>query len=159
MINEAKNWNGKFLIKVIDGKTKEVKREDIVYNRILDQALEEMARGILEGNCDLEIKYLSVGTATATIYNTTTNMGSETFRTYKALDSTVTAVGEVKNVFYILNNEAEFYIREIGVWAGSTATTTVGTGKLLSYISWIYDKATKDEEIQIIRYDSFNRSV
>lgn len=158
-IRESKNWKGKYLIKVIDSKTKKVVKEDIVFNRILDQALNEMAKGLIEGSCDLEIKYLSLGTSTATIYNTTTNMGSETFRTAKAVSSTLSNVGEVQNVFYVLNTEAKFSIKEIGIWAGSTATSTIGTGKLLSYISWVYDKTSKDEEIQIIRYDSFNRSV
>ena len=158
MIRENNNWNGKYVIKRINAKTREVIKEEIIYNRILDTALNEMANALYDGSNDIVIGYLGVGTTTASIYNTTTSLGSETFRTAISVDSTVSNIGEVKNVFYILSTEAKFHVREMGIYAGSTATSTIGTGKLISIISWDSDRTIVDEEVQITRYDSFNRS-
>jgi hypothetical protein len=157
-INENNNWNGKYCIKRINAKTKEVIKEEIIYNRILNTALDEMAKALYDGSDDLVVGYLGVGTTTASVYNTTTSLGSETFRTAAAIAATISNIGEVKNTFYLLNTEAKFHIREMGIYAGSTATVTIGTGKLISIISWDYDKTSVDEEVQITRYDSFNRS-
>lgn len=148
-------WKGKYEIKVLEnGK---VVKEDVIYNRILDQALTEMGKALYDGSNDCVVNYLALGTDTATLLNTVTSLGSETFRTYKAL-STISNIGEIQNTFYILNNEAKFHIREVGVFMGSTASATVGTGQLMSIISWDYDKTDKDVEIQINRFDTIRRS-
>lgn len=154
-MKEAKNWEGKYVIQV--KKNGEIIKEDVIYNRILDTALNQMAKVLYDGSNDCVIKYLGLGTVTASTLNTCTALGSETFRTYKA-SSTISNTGEVKNVFNVGVAEAKFLIREIGIYAGSTATSTVSTGILMSTIGWVWDKSSVDEEIQITRYDSFNRS-
>lgn len=156
-MNEKKNWDGKYVITIKNANTGEVIKEDVIYNRILDNALNEMAKALYDGSNDCVVKYLALGTQTASTLNTATNLGSETFRTYRS-SSTISNTGEVKNVFYILKDEAKFEIKEIGIFAGSTATATATTGIMISTVGWIYDKSGVDEEIQITRYDSFNRS-
>lgn len=156
-MHDDKNWEGKYVITVINSNTGEVIKEDVVYNRILDSALNEMAKALYDGSNDCVVKYLALGTSTASTSNTATSLGSESFRTYRA-SSTISNTGEVKNVFFIKKDEAKFQIREIGIFAGSTATATATTGILVSTIGWVYDKTSVDEEFQITRYDSFNRS-
>lgn len=156
-MRENKNWEGKYIITVRNSKTGEVIKEDVVYNRILDGALEEMAKALYDGSDDCVIKYLGLGTQTASVLNTTTSLGSETFRTYRS-SITISNIGEVKTIFFIADTEAKFNIKELGIFAGSSATATVETGVLMSTIEWIYDKTSVTEEIQITRYDSFNRS-
>jgi len=154
-LNEDKNWEGKYVIQVKKNGT--IVKEDIIYNRILDTALSQMANALYDGSNDCVIKYCGLGTITASTLNTCTALGSETFRTYRA-SSTISNTGEVKNIFNIGTTEAKFLIKEIGIYAGSTATSTVSTGILMSTIGWVWDKSSVDEEIQITRYDSFNRS-
>jgi hypothetical protein len=158
-IKEENNWDGKYCIRRINPDTKEVIEEEIIFNRILNTALDEMAKALYDGSNDLVVKYLGVGTTTASVYNTTTSLGSETWRTAAAVGATISNIGEVKNTFFILSTEAKFHIRELGIYAGSTASGTVGTGKLMSIVSWDYDRTSINEEVQITRYDSFNRSV
>jgi hypothetical protein len=154
-MKENKNWKGKYVIQV--KKNGEIIKEDVIYNRILDTALNQMANALYDGSNDCVIKYLGLGTQTASTLNTCTSLGSETFRTYRA-SSTISNTGEVENVFSVGVAEAKFLIKEIGIYAGSTATGTVSTGILMSTISWVWDKSSVDEEILITRYDSFNRS-
>jgi hypothetical protein len=156
-LKEGTKWDGKYQIIIKDPYTKEVIKEEIIFNRILDKALIEMGKALYDSSNDCIVNYLALGTNTATISNTVTSLGSETFRTYK-MNSTVSGTGEVSNTFNILSTEAKFYIREVGIFMGSTCSATVGTGQLMSIISWVYDKSDKDVEIQINRYDSFNRS-
>jgi len=156
-MKEDKNWEGKYLIQVKNAKTGKVIKEDIIYNRILDTALNQMAYALYDGTNDCVVKYLALGTQTASTSNKATSLGSESFRTYRA-SSTISSTGEVKNVFNIQSTEAKFLIKEIGIYAGSTATATATTGILVSTIGWVWDKSSIDEEIQITRYDSFNRS-
>lgn len=158
-MEENTKWEGKYKFIVKDVETKEVLQEDVVFNRILDTALREMAKSLYDSSNDCIINYLALGTETATLLNTITSLGSETFRTSKDVShSTISGTGEVSNTFFILKDEAKFHIREVGIFMGSTATSTATTGQLMSIISWDYDKTDKDVEIQINRYDSFNRS-
>lgn len=155
---EKHGWTGKYIFKFIDKSTGKM-RQEIKYNKLLDVALNEMAKALYNGTNDCIPKYIGLGTQTATIYNTMTNMGSETFRTFIGASPTISGVGEVRNTFYVLSTEALFYVKELGLWGGSTATSTIGTGKLLSYIIFEDDRTAKNEEIQIFRYDKFERSV
>lgn len=158
-MNEKMFWEGKYKFTVKDSKTKKIIREDIIFNRILDTALREMGKCLYDSSNDCIVNYLALGTETASILNTATSLGSETFRTYKVESaSTISNTGEVSNTFDILSDEAKFHIREVGIIMGSTASATVSTGQLMSIISWDYDKTDKDVEIQVNRYDSFNRS-
>ena len=154
-MDEDKNWEGKYIIQI--KKNGMIIKEDIVYNRILDNALTQMAKALYDGTNDCVVKYLALGTATASTDNNATALNSETFRTYRA-DSTISGTGEVKNVFNIGTTEAKFLIKEIGIFAGSSATGTAESGTMISTIGWVWDKSSVDEEIQITRYDSFNRS-
>lgn len=151
-------WSGKYKFKFIDKDTGKI-REEMKYNKLLDTALNEMAKALYDGSNDFVPTYIGLGTQSATIYNTMTNMGSETFRTYIGASPTISGTGEVMNVFYVLSTEALFHVKELGLWGGSTATSTIGTGKLLSYITFEDDRSAKNEEIQIFRYDKFERSV
>lgn len=155
---ETTSWNGRYEFKFIDKNTGKIRKE-VKYNKLLDTALNEMAKAILDGSNDLVPKYIGLGTQTTTIENTMTNMASETFRTYIGASPTVSGTGEILNTFYVLSTEALFHVRELGLWGGSTATSTIGTGKLLSYINFDDDRSAKNEEIQIFRYDKFERSV
>jgi hypothetical protein len=158
-VKENTLWEGRYKFIVKDPDTKEVIQEDIVFNRILDTALKEMAKALYDSSNNCIINHLALGTKTATLLNTITSLGSETFRTSKDVShSTISGTGEVSNTFYILKNEAKFHIKEVGIFMGSTSSVTIGTGQLMSIISWDYDKTNKDVEIEITRYDSFNRS-
>jgi hypothetical protein len=141
-------WEGIFKIKV-NGK------EEIIFNRVMDTALDEFIK-VLQGlSTDMQIKYLALGTSDIAITNTQTTLGAEIFRTqFTTTDKT--GIGELTNLAIVQDSEAVASIREIGVFGGSSATSTADTGVLISRILWSRDK-TASEEIQFTRIDKITR--
>lgn len=154
MNNEFIKVNGKYNIKVIDHNTKEVLQEDEVCNVITNVALSEYAKAIYDDSSNIQIKYLALGTGTVTATKSDTSLTNEVFRT-EPFSTTVSGVGQVTNLFYIMDNEAQVAIGEVGIFAGTTASSATNSGKLLSRINWNYNKAVASVEIQFTRVDTF----
>jgi hypothetical protein len=148
---------GGYNIKVLDHNTQKIIHEENVNNVITNIALAEFAKSIYDGTNDTEIKYLALGTGSSTASATNTALDNEIFRT-DPISTTVSGVGQIQNVFYVRDNEAQDVIKEVGIFAGSTATTVSDTGLLYSRINWNFNKSVSAVEIQFTRTDTFQNA-
>lgn len=145
MINEK--WSGKFVIQTKDGI-------EVVNNKVMDGALNGLVKA-LQGTSNIQIKYLALGTSSAAITNTDTKLGNEIFRT-PISNQELSGIGELTTDFIVLDSEAVGSIKEMGIFGGSTATSTKDSGVLISRILWSREK-TSSEEINIKRIDRIGR--
>ena len=153
MINEI-NWSGQFIIKVKNLKTGEEKTE-VIKNKVMDNVLNQLI-GSLQGiNPNIEIKYLALGTSNTPVTTSDTKLGNEIFRT-PIINQEITGIGELTTDFVVLDTEAVGSIREVGIFGGSTATSSLNTGILISRILWTKEK-TSSEELNFRRIDRIGR--
>jgi len=155
MINLDNNFKhiGKYCITVRNIVTRAIKKIEI-HNQITNLALIELAKPLYADTPDIEIKYLAIGTSSTPPTASDTQLGTEVFRTADVLLGT-TGTGIVTSQFTILAAEYAGSIKEIGIFAGSTATATVDTGILVSRILWDYTK-TSAEELLFQRVDTLS---
>ena len=130
-----------------------IKRE--VKNAVTNSAISKMARMFLGENSDLEIKYLAVGNGNTPIDNNDTILDNEIFRTFYQI-RTQSANNEVTIEFTITDAEAVGQWEELGIFVGSTATSTANTGVMLSRVLYS-DEKTALEEITIQYISRFLR--
>ena len=154
-IKEPSKWKGKYEIKVHDKTQNKIVNIILINNIILDEALIEVMKPLYGETTDIEIKYLAVGTGTASITGVETSLGSEVDRYYR-VDQTVSGLNLTTD-FTIGATESQFVIKELGIFAGSTATNSSETGLLVSRVLYNYDKTGDDIELQITRIDTINR--
>jgi hypothetical protein len=152
-IEEFKGWIGEYdiVIRHIDGT---IFREKLK-NRLMNAGL-NMVRDAMNGDLtDIKIKYLALGDSNIAVDDTQTQLGNERFRTpFIKYDKPTT--GQLKTTAIAKDTEAVFQIEEIGIFAGSTATSAANAGILVSRILYSRNK-TNLESIQFIRTDTFNR--
>lgn len=134
--------------KIID----KIEFENRLMNRVLDAEV-NLLRGV---TTDHQIKYLALGIGTTAITDTDTQLANEQFRTPVTGTPALTSTGVVTSDFVVLETEAPFVIKEIGIFGGASATATVNTGTLLSRVLWTFDKTT-NVELNVIRTDSTTR--
>lgn len=151
--NSLMGWLGEYeiLITHIDG----TKERQQIKNRITNAGL-NMIRDALKGTVsDVELKYLAVGTSNIAVNDSQTQLGAEGFRTTFVSKSEL-SVGQLRSTALVLDSEAVFHIKEIGIFAGATATSTANSGIMISRI--LYDRnKTNLESIQFVRTDSILR--
>lgn len=126
-----------------------------IKNRITNAGL-NLLRDALNGeatNC--EIKYIALGTSSATVSDTDTQLGSEIFRA-QFITTTKPDIGQLEKTVIILDNEAVAPIEEIGIFAGATASSATNSGIMISRVLYSRNK-TNLESIQIVRRDSIQR--
>jgi len=141
-------WEGTFIIEC-NGK------KEVIKNRVMNAALDELIKVLQGQSTDLEIKYLALGTSNTPVTDSDTQLGNEIFRTpYTTREKTNT--GEITHKFVVLDTEAVGQIEEIGIFGGSTATSDPNTGVLISRILWSRNK-TNSEEINFTRIDRITR--
>lgn len=141
-------WFGEF--EVIDGDER-----FIVNNRITNAGL-NLLRDALNGEVtSCEIKYLALGTSSATVSDTDTQLGAEIFRT-TFITTTKPDIGQLEKTAVILDSEAVDAIEEIGIFAGVTASSATNSGIMISRVLYSRNK-TNLESIQIVRRDSIQR--
>jgi len=131
-------------------------KEEVVKNRIMDQALDKEAEILKCVAPDLEIKYVAIGTGTTALTNTDTQLANEVFRVIPSNPPTKTATGEITTEFVVLETEAQVEIKEVGIFCGSAATATANSGTLLSRVLWNFDKRS-NIELSITRVDRIVR--
>ena len=154
MIDRTK-LTGMFEILVRNIKTGKTKHFDIK-NRVMDTYLNQLIDTLVGSTPDLEYKWLAVGTNGDAVVDTQTTLGVEIKRVQPSTASTRPSVGKRQMEFILLKADAVALIKEVGIFAGSTATSTVDTGTLVTRILWTYDKSA-DEEIVIKRIDILGR--
>ena len=150
-------WLGKFFIKVFDTEKQEIKEEIEIKNTIMAGALDQLFKPLYGVSADIEVKYIALGTSTATVLTTQTQLGNEVFRVAYASRTTASDWKNTTN-FVVLDTEAQVVIGEIGVFGGSTASATTNSGTMISRILWTYDKTASNIELQIQRTDQLQRA-
>lgn len=147
-MNDVNGWLGQYEIFVGD--------ERFLINNLITDAGLNMVRNALNGELtSTEIRYLAVGTSATTVSTTQTQLGAEIFRT-PFISSSKPDTGQLEKTAVILETEAVANIREIGIFAGSTATTTSNSGIMISRVLYSRNK-TNLESIQIVRRDTIQR--
>lgn len=92
----------------------------------------QMLQGTFAGPLDaLQIKYFAFGTGATPATVNDTALVSESMRK-QVTQMTQPAAGTVQTICSLGTEEANFNIREVGVFGGPDATTAVGSGTLLS---------------------------
>ena len=130
---------------------------DVIHNRITDTMLFHLGN-IVKGDVppNLKIKYLALGTGSGDVGDDITELVNETFRTQYTEAPKTMQFGVVQTKFVILAEEAVGEIKEIGIFAGDEATSTPGSGILISRVPWEYTK-TGSDELTIVRTDRIRR--
>jgi hypothetical protein len=153
-IIEAK---GIFKFTFTDVESNEVK-EEVIVNTLMNDYLDEIIKVLLGTSTNYQVKYLAVGTSTASVLTTQSSLGAEFFRT-PVEAFTKSSTGQVKNYFRILANEAtSSIIREWGIFCGTTASLTSNSGRMMTRILLDYDKTSGLKEVQIERTDILQRT-
>lgn len=144
-LQDVSGWLGEYEIITIhkDG----TKQREQLKNRITNGALDMIRNGWYGDSVNLSIDYLALGTGSNPINDNDTALGNEQYRTsFIKQDKTVT--GQLKSTAIVLETEAVFYIREIGIFTADNV--------MISRILWDRDK-TNLESIQFIRTDTIGR--
>lgn len=153
-MNEGSNWFGQFDV-FIKSKDGEWEHEKTIQNTIMDVGLNLLRDSIYSNTNDAQIRYIAVGTSSASISTTQTQLGNEVFRKPIYSRSQI-GIGSVQSVAILSDTEANVQIEEIGVFAGSTASTTINSGVMISRILYSRNKSNL-ESIQIQRTDTIGR--
>jgi len=146
-------WDGKFIITSISNS----KTETIEINNMITNIGLNFLRDALKGDVtDAEFKYLAVGTSSITVSATNTQLFNEIFRT-QFTSLTAGTDGVLNSTAIILDNEAVAQIEEVGIFAGSTASSSTNSGIMISRILYSRNK-TNLESLQFNRVDTIGRS-
>ena len=101
---------------------------------------DQMLLGTFAGPDDvLQIKYLAFGTGTTPAAASDTALETEVFRK-QVTQQSYPSTGTVRTIVALTDTEANFTIREIGVFAGPDASSTAGSGTLLSRVNVSIEK-------------------
>lgn len=153
MIDKMK-LDGKYKITKTNIETGEIKEYEF-NNMIMDRVLTQMIETLRGTASNMEIKYLALGTGTATVLGTNTRLVAEIFRTPPISEAT-NSTTEIQHGFTVLATEAVAQIGEIGIFGGTTASSTSNTGILISRVLWSENK-TNSEELSLIYTNSISR--
>lgn len=135
-MQEKQNLRGEFVIecRTPDGR---LLGRDVVKNQLtaINQTIRtQMLMGTYTGALDaLQIKYFALGTGTTPATVNDTQLVAEVLRKPLTQISNPTP-GQVLSVVAFGATEANFNIREIGVFGGADATTAANSGTLLARV-------------------------
>lgn len=148
-------WLGEFEVQIMRGGQLEVVKFP---NLITDAWLNAVRDATLGEVTDLEIKYIGLGKDDGTILPlapSNTLLGNEVERKpFTKIEKIGT--GQIKRTVNINSAEGNFHIKEIGIFAGSTATATINSGILVARVFYDRDK-DELESINIVRTDTVGR--
>lgn len=155
-IKEQAGFRGEYEIEIIDtvtGKREIQKLKNTLTNINKDIHL-AMLLGVTTGYAftDLDIKYFAFGDGSTAATATQTKLINERFRKQLTTKERPSGQNYVESIVSLGSPDANFNIREIGVFAGSTATSTADSGKMISRIVVNIEKF-ENKIINIIRRD------
>lgn len=124
------NYSGIYLFRITrNGK---IINSKIFKNMITNDCLKELAKPLYAETPDMEIKYLAFGDGTGTLDAEDHVLTNEIYR-ISALTLENTDVGQVSSEFVLTKLETlSNTVTEIGIFAGSLATATLGTGLMIN---------------------------
>ncbi|MFJ8268536.1 phage tail protein [Peribacillus asahii] len=149
-------WLGKFEIQIMRGDQLEIVKFP---NLITDAWLNTVRDATMSATpMDLQIKYIALGKDDGTILPlapSNTRLGNEVERkVFTKIEKDGTGV--VKRTVNINSAEGNFHIKEIGIFAGSVATSALNSGILVARVFYDRDK-DELESINIVRTDIVGR--
>lgn len=150
-------WKGIFRLEI---KRKDEPIEIVEFpNLITDAWLNTIRDATISATpMDLQIKYIALGKDDGTILplaSSNIKLGNEVERKPFAKVET-DGTGRVKRTAIITSAEGNFHIKEIGIYAGATATTALNSGNLVARVFYDRDK-DELESINIVRTDIVGR--
>lgn len=141
MTNSIK-MSGGFDIEIINAETGDVLKRLHIKNQLTEinrTIRTQMITGSYTGGLNaLQIKYFAFGTDGAAASASQTKLGAEQFR--KALTQQAANGGSVSSTVSLQTNEANFLIREIGIFCGPDASGTADSGTMLARTTVSIDK-------------------
>lgn len=155
--NALAGWHGAFEVQIMrKGQEPEVIKFP---NLITDKWLNTVRDATMSATpIDLQIKYIGLGKDDGTILPlapSNTKLGNEVERkVFTKIETDGT--GRVKRTVNINSAEGNFHIKEIGIFAGSAATSAINTGILVARVFYDRDK-DELESINIVRTDVVGR--
>jgi hypothetical protein len=154
---ESSGWQGEFLFTKVSSHSREVETIQ-VKNRLTDGGLNLMRNALIGADSDIQIKFLAFGTSAAPIQDDQTELVDERFRKAFTLQEQTT-VGAARSIVSLLDTEAQFWIREVGVFAGANASSIPNSGVLLSRILLNFDKSNTNDlySLRVERIDTIRR--
>jgi len=147
MINLANlnyKWDGYYVLNIFNRSLNRLVRRKIVQNTITDLAKTELAKSLLGLTPNLEIKYLAIGTGTASTSSGDTKLVNEVFR---CADEGLESIGNgvIQSSFTIYTTDYNGAVEEVGIFGGTSAAGTVDTGTLISRILLHETKSAEDD--------------
>ncbi len=130
-------------------------REWVFENTITDAGLQwflDLWRGVETPG----FKYIALGTSDVATQYSQTQLGGEQIR--KVIESFNPALPALESIVTFLDTEANFLIREIGLFAGAAATADPNTGILVARAVVNINK-TAAGSLKIVREDRLGRAV
>ena len=155
-MNDNTGWQGHFDV-FIKSKDGDWEHDRTIKNTITDGGLNLLRDALYLNTTDAMIRYIAVGTSSATTLTTATQLNNEIFRKPIYSKSALSQTGSVQTVAILFETEAVAQIEEIGVFAGSTASATTNSGVMISRILYSRNK-TNIESVQIQRTDTLGRA-
>lgn len=142
-MQDTLTMSGRFKITAINAHTGKVVWEKELKNlltQISQTIRQQQLLGTYSGPLNqLQIQYFAFGTGTTPPAVTDTQLGDEQFRK-QVTQISAQGTGNVYSVLSLGATEANFVIREIGVFCGPDATASANTGVLLSRVAVNIDK-------------------
>lgn len=155
-IKEKAGFRGEYEIEIIDTATceREIQKLDNALMNINRDIHLAMLLGVTTGFNfdDLNIRYFAFGTDPTAAAPTQTQLVSEQFRKQVTTKERPAGQNYVESVVSLGSPDANFHIREIGVFAGGSASTSANSGNMISRIVVDIEKF-ENKIINIIRRD------
>lgn len=152
-MNEVQGWHGQFDVYIKSGD--DWQHEATINNTITNGGLNLLREALRGTITDAQIKYVAVGTSSAAVTVSDTQLGAEIFRK-PVYSRTAGTNGVLVTIAILEDSEAVANIQEIGIFAGSTASATTNSGIMISRILYSRNK-TNLESVQIQRTDTIAR--
>lgn len=146
-MKETLKLKGHYTIEIREhGKLVKTIELDNVLTELYRQALMD---GLMSGD-SIEMKYFAVGTDDTPATANDTKLGAEVFRSVPTSQEKLS--GALQTIWILTAEQANYHLKEIGVFIGSTATASADSGIMMSRINIDIDK-TSAVEITFRRLD------
>ena len=147
------NWYENITVEIREGGV--LKDTTHFHNKITDVGLNWFADCLRSSTRTIKILYMGYGSSNLAATSTSTTLSSETGRKIITSASSGT-VGQCITICYLAPGEGTGSITEIGWFAGTSATATLNSGRLMSRTTAYSHTKTALESLTVTRTDTFS---
>lgn len=144
-MNEHSGWLGEYRVTIIRPSGSETIN---LKNHITNAGLNMIRDGWLGIAKDLQLKYLAFGDSDKPVQDDQTKLDNERFRIAFA-NQVPEFIGKAKSLVFLPDDQALFHIREIGVFAGKSASNDINSGVMVSRMLFDFDKSNPSEPLSL----------